>query len=161
MWLSHMAAVVRWPFQFDLKALEETKWHEYLIRFLAGGAVTLVTGLVADQFGPVAGGLFLAFPAIFPAGATLIEKHETKRKLRAGIIDQRRGRKAAALDARGAAMGCAGLAAFGYVTWRLAPEWGAWIGLLAAMVVWLMVSAALWSIWKKRRQILRYFDSLF
>jgi hypothetical protein len=58
-------------------------------------------------------------------------------------------------------MGCVGLAPFGYVTWRLTPEWGAWIGLLVAIVVWLLVSAALWSIRKRRRQILRYFDSLF
>jgi hypothetical protein len=34
-----------------------------------------VVGLIAARFGPVVGGLFLAFPAIFPASATLIEKH--------------------------------------------------------------------------------------
>ena len=147
--------------KFNLQVLGRTKWYEYLIRFLAGGAVTVATGVVAEQFGPVAGGLFLAFPAIFPAGVSLIEKHETKRKLRAGIIDQRRGRKAAALDARGAAQGCAGLAAFGYVAWTLTPGWGAWVGLLAALIAWLLVSIGLWSARKERHHILRYLARRF
>jgi hypothetical protein len=43
---------------------------------------------------------FLAFPAIFPAGATLVQKHEVEKKRRAGITDRDRGRKATALEAR-------------------------------------------------------------
>jgi hypothetical protein len=46
----------------------------------------------------------LAFPAIFPASATLIEKHEKERKARAGIRNTLRGRQATALDAPGAAL---------------------------------------------------------
>ena len=34
----------------------------------------------AKRYGPGVAGLFLAFPAIFPAGATLIEKHEKEKK---------------------------------------------------------------------------------
>jgi Protein of unknown function (DUF3147) len=60
--------------QLNPSALRETHWYEYLIRFALGGAVTVVAGLIAARFGPVVGGLFLAFPAIFPASATLIEK---------------------------------------------------------------------------------------
>jgi hypothetical protein len=37
---------------------------------------------------PVVGGLFLAFPAIFPASATLIEKHVRERKEKAGLPDE-------------------------------------------------------------------------
>jgi len=37
--------------------------------------MTVIAGLIAFRFGPVVGGLFLAFPAIFPASATLIERH--------------------------------------------------------------------------------------
>jgi hypothetical protein len=36
-----------------------------------GGLVTVITGIVAKNWGPVIGGLFLAFPAIFPASATI------------------------------------------------------------------------------------------
>ena len=46
----------------------------------------------------------MAFPAIFPASATLIEKHEKERKARAGIRNTLRGRQAAALDAPGAVL---------------------------------------------------------
>ena len=45
---------------------------------------------------PAEGGLFLAFPAIFPASATLIEKHVWQRKERAGLPGARRGKEAAA-----------------------------------------------------------------
>lgn len=61
-----------------------------------------------QKFGPVFGGLFLAFPAIFPASATLLEKHERDKKRKAGIASTVRGRLAAALDARGAVMGAFG-----------------------------------------------------
>ena len=54
---------------------------EYLIRFVFGGAglVCVAAGLIAKKFGPGVGGLFLAFPAIFPAGASLVESHERKK----------------------------------------------------------------------------------
>jgi hypothetical protein len=36
--------------------------------------MTAIPGWIASKYGPVVGGLFLAFPAIFPASATLVEK---------------------------------------------------------------------------------------
>jgi hypothetical protein len=98
--------------QLNLAALRETRWYEYLIRFALGGAMTVIAGLIAARFGPIVGGLFLAFPAIFPASATLIEKHVRERKERAGLAGARRGKEAAALDAAGATLGSFGLAAF-------------------------------------------------
>ena len=65
---------------FNLGALAKTKWYEYLVRFAFGGAITVTAGILAKHFGPVFGGLFLAFPAIFPASATLVAKHETEKK---------------------------------------------------------------------------------
>jgi hypothetical protein len=84
-------------------------------RLAKGGRLelTVIAGLIAARFGPVVGGLFLAFPAIFPASATLIEKHVRERKEKAGLPGARRGKEAAALDAAGAALGSFGLAAFG------------------------------------------------
>jgi hypothetical protein len=70
----------------------------------------VVAGILAGRFGPEFGGLFLAFPAIFPA--TVIEKHERKRKDRVGLPKATRGREAAALDARGVTMGSIGLVGF-------------------------------------------------
>jgi hypothetical protein len=67
--------------------------------------MTVVAGLIAARFGSVTGGLFLAFPAIFPASATLIEKHVRERKEKAGLPGARRGKEAAALDAPGGLCG--------------------------------------------------------
>jgi hypothetical protein len=62
--------------RIDLAGLRRTKWHDYAIRSLFGGLITAAAGLIAQRWGPGIGGLFLAFPAIFPASATLVEKHE-------------------------------------------------------------------------------------
>jgi hypothetical protein len=67
-----------------LSALTQGHWYEYLVRFALGGLATVVAGLVASIWGPATGGLFLAFPAIFCASATLIEKHERERKEKRG-----------------------------------------------------------------------------
>jgi uncharacterized protein DUF3147 len=140
--------------QVNLASLKRTQWHEYLTRFLLGGAVTVATGLIAKYFGPVVGGLFLAFPAIFPSAATLIEKHERDKKRHAGIPHTIRGRLAAALDARGAAMGTVALAAFGLVIWRLLPLHNAAVILTAALAVWFVLAIFIWHL-RKWRHILQ------
>ena len=124
-------------------ALCQTHWYEYLIRFALGGAVTVVAGLIAARFGPVVGGLFLAFPAIFPASATLIEKHVRRRKEKAGLSGVRRGREAAALDAAGAALGS--LAAFAIVIWLLIGRSPA-LALVLATAAWLTVAVFAWTV---------------
>lgn len=138
--------------EIDLGALKRTQWHDYVLRFLFGGAVTVATGLIAHRYGPVFGGLFLAFPAIFPAGATLVEKHETERKRRAGIVDRERGRKAAALDARGAAMGSIGLACFAVVVWQGLTAWGAVPCFIAALAAWLAAAVLAWRLVRFRHR---------
>jgi Protein of unknown function (DUF3147) len=135
---------------FDLSVLAQTKWYEYSVRFAFGGAVTVFAGLIAKHFGPVLGGLFLAFPAIFPASATLVEKHAGEKKQRAGIAHTSRGKQAAALDAYGAAMGSVGLACFAVVVWRLLPFLNAPLVLMIATAVWLAVSMLIWRLRKSR-----------
>ena len=99
----------------DMSALRRTKWYEYAARFFFGGIITVLAGVIAKAYGPTVGGLFLAFPAIFPAGATLVERHERGRKRKVGIRQPARCRQAAALDAYGAALDAAGLLCFGLV----------------------------------------------
>ena len=130
----------------DFSALRRTKWYEYAVRFLFGGAITVIAGLFAKHFGPTFGGLFLAFPAIFPASATLVEKHEKEKKQRAGIFHTNRGLQAAAADAAGAAVGSVGLVVFAFTIWKLLPLWHAWAVLLCATAGWLATSFALWRI---------------
>jgi Protein of unknown function (DUF3147) len=135
--------------KFDISGLTKTKWYEYALRILFGGATTVITGVLAKRYGPVFGGLFLAFPAIFPASATLVEKHETQKKEKAHIFNSIRGREAAALDARGAAMGSIGLAAFACVVWKFVPVWNSAFALIAATIVWLSLSVSIW--WLRKR----------
>lgn len=129
-------------------ALKKTKFHEYAIRFLAGGIITALTGIIAKKFGPAIGGLFLAFPAILPASITLIEKHERQKKERAGLHGAVRGRKAAGIDAAGAAIGSFGLFAFALVVWRLVPIYKSWTVLGGATIIWMAVAYLLWRIRK-------------
>ena len=50
--------------------LRRAKPKDYITRFLFGAAVTLLAALISKWAGPVVGGLFLAFPGIFPPGAS-------------------------------------------------------------------------------------------
>ena len=130
-------------------ALKETKGYEYLMRFGLGGITTVLAGVIADRFGPATGGLFLAFPAIFCASATLIEKHERERKQRKNLKGKERGRSAAALDAAGATWGSLALAGFAAAVWLAAP-FGAGVTLSLASAIWLLAAAAAWLV---RRQL--------
>jgi len=129
---------------FDFSALRKTRWYEYAVRFLFGGAITAATGLVAKQFGPVVGGLFLAFPAIFPASVTLVAKHEQEKKQKAGMDGTARAKKVAALDARGAAIGTFGLGFFAILVWKLLLVWNSLAVLSLAILAWLLVSILIW-----------------
>ena len=137
--------------KLDFSSLRQTKWHEYATRFLLGGAITMVTGLIAKGFGPVVAGLFLAFPAIFPASATLIERHARERRQGAHISVGIRGRLEAALDARGAALGSLGLMLFGALVWLFLPSCNAAAVVLVALLLWLLVVTAAWGLRRRLR----------
>jgi hypothetical protein len=130
--------------KFKLSALRRTRWYELLLRIVFGGLATVATGMIAKSYGPVVGGLFLAFPAIFPASATLVEKHEKERKQKANVDGVNRARRAVALEARGAAMGSIGLAAFALLIWRLIVGQPAWLVFLTASSAWLITSVLAW-----------------
>jgi hypothetical protein len=134
--------------EIDISVIGRIKWSDYALRFFFGGLVTAVAGVIAKEFGPGVGGLFLAFPAIFPASATLIEKNEREKKLTHGLHGARRGRQAASIDAAGAALGSIGLVAFGLISWRMLPNINAWIVLSSATAGWLAVSGLAWWIRK-------------
>src|SRR5438270_11302351 len=136
----------------NFSPLKKTKWYQYAVRFALGGLITAVAGLIAKKYGPNFGGLFLAFPAIFPASATLVEKHEKERKAQKGLEGKERGREAAALDALGASIGAVGLCVFAVTVWLLLPEHSAWQVLFGASVVWFVSSCALWFLREQRHK---------
>jgi hypothetical protein len=132
----------------DISALRQTKWHDYAVRFLFGGLVTALAGIIAKKFGPGIGGLFLAFPAILPASATLVEKHEKEKKESRGLNGSVRGRSAASVDAAGSSIGSIGLFVFALVVWQFVQRDRAWIVLAGASLLWLAVSVGVWQIRK-------------
>ena len=122
--------------KFSPDELRRTKSHEYALRFVFGGIVALGAFLIGKAFGPLIGGLFLAFPALLPAGLTLIKEHD--------------GRRAAEDDARGATLGSLGLVAFALVV-HLTCSLGPLICLTIALLAWTVVSVAGWFLVHGRR----------
>jgi hypothetical protein len=139
----------------SFSSIKDGRWYEYLVRFVLGGAATVLTGLISSLFGASIGGLFLALPAIFCASATLIEKHEQRRKRDAGLEGRRRGQQAAGVDAAGAALGSIGMLAFG-LTFSLLVRRSAPIAFVAALVAWSVVSVVAWWTWRRARALARH-----
>lgn len=133
----------------NLGALKQIRWKELALRFSLGGAITAAAGSIAMEFGPVIGGLFLAFPAILPASLTLVEKHEVQKKLKKGMAGGQRGRHAAAVDAAGSTLGSVGLVLFGFMVWRFTPNHAFWLVLGSATVVWATMALCLWFVRRK------------
>ena len=140
------------PIRLSPSSLKEGRWYEYLIRFALGGAATVFTGLVSSHYGASVGGIFLALPAIFCASATLIEKHEIRRKREAGVAGERRGQMAAAVDAAGAALGALGMLGFAIV-FSLMVESSILVAFIGASLAWLVVSVAAWRVRRKMRSV--------
>jgi hypothetical protein len=136
--------------QAKLAALKGIAVHEWAVRFLFGGAVCVAAGLIARRFGPGIGGLFLAFPAIFPAGASMVEAHEKKHKARAGFDGTNRGRTVAGVDAAGAMLGSIGLAGFALTCWICLPRFSTAATFALAILVWITLSVTLWLLSKSR-----------
>jgi hypothetical protein len=138
------------PIGFSPSSLREGRWYEYLIRFALGGVATVFTGFISSHYGAAVGGLFLALPAIFCASATLIEKHEIRRKREAGLSGERRGREAAALDAAGAALGALGMLAFS-ILFSVLVEESVVEAFAGASLAWIVVSVTAWFVRRKIR----------
>jgi len=141
------------PIRFSPSSLKEGRWYEYLIRFVLGGAATVFTGLVSSRYGALVGGLFLALPAIFCASATLIEKHEIRRKREAGLAGERRGQMAAAVDAAGATLGALGMLAFAVAFSMLVVRSSVPAAFVGASLAWLTIAVVAWYAHRKMRSV--------
>jgi TctA family transporter len=137
----------------SFSSLRKTSFHEYAIRFLFGGSITVIAGVVGKFWGAGLAGLLLAFPAIFPASATLVAGHQIQEKHNIGQHGSKRGREAAAVDAAGAASGCIGLIAFALFVWGLLGQHTPVLVLIAAAALWFVVAFAMWRIHKTFRKI--------
>ncbi|WP_431929249.1 DUF3147 family protein [Nonomuraea jabiensis] len=118
--------------------LRDTPVRGMVVRFAFGAIVSVAAGLVGLRWGPVAGGVFLAFPAILAATLTLIEEEEHRRD-------------PAAQDARGAVLGATGMIAFAACVWALAARLPAPLVLAVATVAWAVVAGLLYLVFGPRR----------
>ena len=135
--------------KLKLDSLKETKPTEYVSRFVFGGVVTVLAGFVADHYGPVLGGLFLAFPGIFPAGVSLVEKHKTLREKAEGKLGIWSARGQASVEATGASVGTLGLMGFAVVLWQGLPTHNFLPMIFTATGTWIAVSSLFW--WTRER----------
>lgn len=130
----------------DFGKLAKIRPTEYLTRFLFGCALTLLFSLITKWAGPIVGGLFLAFPGIYPPGSSFVEKKEEERKLKAGMDGQLRARTLASAHAVGAGAGCFGLMGFAAIIWLGLPRFGLAPSLGAGTVAWLALSLGAWAL---------------
>ncbi len=138
--------------QVRFSAIKQTKWYEYLIRFVFGGLITVAAGLIAKKYGLVIGGLFLAFPSIFPASVTLVQTHKEEKEEQKGEgkkEQKEEGRQAAAKTSLGTSLGSFGLLGFAIVIWQLSLPLPPWLVLAIALVIWLTAAVLVWWIFQK------------
>ena len=131
-------------FKLETTSLRQTTPMEYTRRFLFGGLATVVATLIANKWGPVIGGMFLAFPGIFPAGVSLVEKHKIDREAAAGKTGLASARGEASVEAAGASAGTWGLAAFALVVWKESAIHSLPVLLGWAALAWATVSGMAW-----------------
>ena len=133
----------------NVAKLREGTPTEYLTRFLFGGIITVLATLIAGHYGPIIGGLFLAFPGIFAPGLSMTEEHAIERKAQGGANGTLFARAEASVEAAGASIGALGLAAFALVLWKGLPAHSLTLVLPLASAAWLFVSVILW--WIRKR----------
>ena len=142
-------------FRIQTASLRATTPMEYARRFLFGGLVTVVATLIADKWGPVIGGMFLAFPGIFPAGVSLVEKHKIEREAKEGKVGVAEARAEASVEATGASAGTWGLAGFALVVWKESTIHSLPVMLACAGLAWVVVSWVAWMLRDKHAVLTR------
>lgn len=117
---------------FDLTKLKTIRPRDLVVRFILGGIISVTAAVLGKAVGPRFGGTFLAFPAILPAGLTLIEDKE--------------GTRRADRNAIGAVLGGVGLTVFavvGEATFtRVAPI----VALALSLAAWVVAALGLYAL---------------
>ncbi len=109
--------------ELELGQLAHVPSRDYLVRFAFGAAISVVAALIGNATSPRFGGLFLAFPAILPAGLTLTQDEQ--------------GTRAADRGALGAILGGVSLVVFAVVAEATLGRFPVGAALVLALVGWL------------------------
>ncbi len=112
--------------RIDLSKLRKIQLKDYAIRFVFGGAISVIVALIGTGTTSRFGGVFTAFPAILLASLTLIGKKD--------------GREQSAEDAEGGVVGAiAFVAAAAFIAATVTQTAGI-LSLLASLCLWLGIA---------------------
>jgi len=133
--------------RLDTKTIKNSHWYGHVLRFVLGGAITVAAGLVAKGFGPAVAGFLLAFPAILPAALILANRLQNTQ---AGPgATGARGRRAAIVQASGAAMASLGMILFAVIVWQCLGRRPAWLVVGVATMAWALTAGTVWAARKR------------
>lgn len=118
--------------RIDISQLKKSKWKDYAIRFLFGGAVSVLAALIGQLINSRVGGIFTAFPAILLASLTIINREDGKHK--------------AEEDATGGIVGAIALVICAIVLSLTLEALAGALALLLSLVVWLVCAVGLYAI---------------
>lgn len=121
-----ITARVRERPSLDPDKVRQVRLKHILYRFLSGAVTSIGAGVVTIAFGPRAGGIFLAFPAILAASLSLIAQEEDRAQARE--------------DSRGAVLGAAAMAAFAAVAFVALGGVSGAPALVLASATWLVIA---------------------
>ncbi len=116
--------------KIDFSALKNIKIRDYAIRFLFGGAVSILATLIALWTNGRIGGIFTAFPAILLASLTIIGKED--------------GKHSAEADAQGGVVGAVALVIAAIVLSITLNRLPGALSLLLTLAVWLVCGIGLY-----------------
>lgn len=128
-----------------MKGRKHGRWKQYLVRFVFGGCITVAAGLIAHNWGPAIGGLFLAFPTILPASLTFVQEDEQE-----DGRSRDESRDKAGWDAFGSGLGSLGLMGFALAICTLTTRTMPALAMIAAVFVWAAVSVGAWALCFRR-----------
>lgn len=115
---------------FDFSQLKHIELKYYAIRFLFGGAISVLAALVSQLTNGRIGGIFTAFPAILLASLTMISQEDGKHK--------------AEEDAKGGIVGAIAFVVTAIVLSLTLTLLAGALALLLALVVWLLCAVGLY-----------------
>ena len=118
--------------RFQLGRIKKTRFRDFAVRFVFGGAISVIAALIGTVFNESIGGIFTAFPAILMASLTLIDKQED--------------REHASYDSLGAALGAVGFIACAFFISRTLGQWPVAASLGMGLLIWLVVSVGLYTL---------------
>lgn len=116
----------------QLGSLRRIRVRDYALRFVFGAVISVGAALIGQVGGPRLGGMFLAFPAILPAGLTLIQEED--------------GTRDADRTAVGAILGGIALCAFAIVGEAAFGTLPPWLVLLLALGAWCGAAIGLYAV---------------